>query len=104
MATNEVSTAPIDADGSPSLSSVRLAFAMSLGALALFLAAGADDGLYLPSAIVGVVAATLAWKARARLAAGAEGRRMSLVALLLGGVLGAWVMAYSVVYFATELF
>jgi len=94
--------ASVHRTASSRLSYIALAFA--LGSLVFYLLAGTtDDGLYVVAGALAVVAFALGVKARRDdRRAGLRGR-FPLVAIIVGGLLGGAVIAFSIVWGISQL-
>ena len=73
------------------------ALAFALGAVVFYvLAGGFDDGLYLVAGALGIVAFGLGLKARREARRAGSHARLALTAIVVGGLLGGLVVAFSI--------
>ncbi len=80
------------------------AFALALSAAATWvLAATADDALYVVVGALGISAVAVGGKARADATRAGSKDRLALAAIVIGGLLAALVLAFTVVWAITEV-
>jgi hypothetical protein len=83
---------------------VYAALAFAVGSVAVYvLASTVDDGFYLVSGALGVVAFALGVKARRDARRAGSSGRLALAAMVVGGLLGAAVIALSIVWGISQL-
>ncbi len=89
------------------MSSVRLSYAaaaLAVGAVVVWVLAGiVDDGLYVVTGVLGIVAFALGLKARREARRAGSNGRLALTAMIVGGLLGAAVIVASIAYGVSHL-
>jgi hypothetical protein len=74
------------------------AFTLAVAAVATWLLANTFEALWFPAAALGIVAVVLGRKARGRARAAGSKGTLALVAMIVGGLLAAQVVAWTVIW------